>query len=177
MQEPGPPSAPLTAFSCGRGAFVSVGSAIPDNYEHTLKSRVQVARAAAAQTAEPQKKKSNSAGAAKTGPGPGRKTGPRGKRGVTLAKNSITVATLIERKLIKEGSVVKVQHRGESVEGVLEVDGSVVCGDDKYTTCAEFATAVKRKITKSEGRPDDGWRSCVVNNRTLNDYRDEILEA
>lgn len=109
--------------------------------------------------------------------GPGRKTGPRGKRGVTLAKNSITVATLIERNLIKEGSVVKVTHRGESEEGILEADGSVLCGGQKHATCADFATAMKRKISKSEGRPDDGWRSCVVNGRTLNDYRDEILEA
>lgn len=109
--------------------------------------------------------------------GPGRKTGPRGKRGVTLAKNSITVATLIERNLVKEGSVVKVTHRGESVEGILEADGSVVCGEEKYGTCGDFATAVKRKITKSEGRADDGWRSCYVNSRSLHDYRDEILEG
>lgn len=109
--------------------------------------------------------------------GPGRKTGPRGKRGVTLAKNSITVATLIERKLVKEESVIKVTHRGESVEGILKADGSVVCGEEVHSTCGDFATAVKRKITKSEGRADDGWRSCVVNGRTLNDYRDEILEA
>lgn len=87
------------------------------------------------------------------------------------------MATLIERNLVKEGSVVKVTHRGESAEGILAADGSVMCGEDKHATCGDFATAMKRKISKSEGRADDGWRSCVVNGRTLNDYRDEILEA
>jgi hypothetical protein len=108
--------------------------------------------------------------------GPGRKSGPRGKRGVAPNPRSITVASLIDQGLITEGATVKVSHRGESAEGLLQKDGSVVMGEEKFASCAEFSTAVKRK-SQPNCRSDDGWRSCQVNGRTLNDYRDEILEG
>ena len=108
--------------------------------------------------------------------GPGRKSGPRGKRTVTPNVRSITVSSLIEQGLIKAGDSIKVTHRSESAEGVLQKDGSVQMGDDKFASCADFSTAVKKR-SQPNCRSDDGWRSCLINGRSLHDYRSEILEV
>lgn len=108
--------------------------------------------------------------------GPGKKSGPRGKRAVVPNIRSVTVASLIEEGLIKEGDSVKVTHRGESAEGILQKDGSVQMGGENFATCADFSTAVKKRSNPS-CRSDDGWRSCLINGRSLHDYRSEILEV
>jgi hypothetical protein len=83
--------------------------------------------------------------------GVAKKAGVRGKRGLAPSKGSITVKDLIARELIAAGSVVKITHRGESGEGILQADGSITAGEEIYPSCTDFAT--------------------------LHDYRDEILES
>lgn len=82
----------------------------------------------------------------------------------------------MEQGLIKEGDSIKVTHRGESAEGVLLKDGGVQMGNEKFASCADFSTAVKKR-SQPNCRNDDGWRSCLVNGRSLHDYRSEILEV
>jgi hypothetical protein len=116
------------------------------------------------------------------GPGGGRgrgKPGPRGtaeQRGAALTQRIITVPLLIKLGLLEAGKAVKVSHRGLTVEGRLEADGSVVTEEETFEDCGAFATAVKRRVAP-ECRADDGWRSVTCEGRSLHDFRSDALEG
>jgi hypothetical protein len=114
------------------------------------------------------------------GAGRGRgKPGPRGtaeQRGAALTQRVITVPLLIKLGLLEAGKAVKVSHRGATLEGRLEPDGSVVTDKERFEDCAAFATEAKRRVAAG-CRADDGWRSVMYEGRSLHDFRTDALEG